>query len=344
MLLTVVRGVSRFRANDNRKHFFGPTRQVLTGLPPELVGVDPCFYPLLGDPRNNLRPPRLDGSVLRYRSVLETAMLTSAPPAMHQIVDVRADCPSREIPLRLYRPEARFELPIIMFIHGGGFVIGSLETHDGICRALANASGAVVVAVDYRKAPETVFPGAFEDCCAALDWIVSKSASLQIDASRLALCGDSAGGNLAISTALYAYTRGMALRHLALAYPAIDPAMQSESSRLFASNCILTRAFIGWFWDSYLGRPYDARDPAMNVMEASLSDLPPISIATAEFDPLRDEGEAFARAAAGAGIKVVARRYLGMIHGFLSMSDMTPVADRAVRDLADDLRNNLQAT
>lgn len=314
----------------------------MTGLPNEFVGVDPCFWALLGNPRNNLRPPRPGASLIEYRRILDSAMLDANPPAIHAVEELQADFATHSVPLRLYRPDSRTDLPTIMFLHGGGFVIGSLDTHDGLCRALANASGAVVIAVDYRKAPETVFPGALDDCCVALDWVVARSAELRLDSTRLALCGDSAGANLAISTALRARAKGLPLRHLALIYPAIDPDMRSDSCESLATGYILTRAFIGWFWEAYFGRPYDPRDPAMNVMAAELSGLPPTTIVTAEFDPLRDEGETFARAAAAAGTPVIARRYLGMIHGFVSLTAMTHVAAAAIRDTAGDLRRSLR--
>jgi acetyl esterase len=313
----------------------------LTRLPSEIAGVDSCFHELLGNPRNNLRAPRPDGSMSAFRAALDLAMIDPEPPEVFAVDELLAELESGPVPLRLYRPNARSRLPVIMFIHGGGFVIGSLETHDALCRALANASGAAVLAVEYRKAPETPFPGALDDCCNALRWIFSHAEQLSIDAARIALCGDSAGGNLAAMVALWARANSFALRHLALIYPVIDPEMQSESSQAFGSGFILTREFIEWFWSAYLGRPYDSHDPRMNIMAAELSGLPPTSVIIAEFDPLRDEGEGFARAVAAAGTRTIVRRYPGMIHGFLCMAHITPTAGRAIVEVGEDLKNSL---
>ena len=271
-------------------------------------------------------------------------MIGGDPP---EVAAIEAHCVAsgeRSVPLRLYRPIVSVALqPAILFLHGGGFVIGSLDSHDELCRELALRSGAVVVAVEYRLAPETIFPGALEDCRVALAWLHDAAEALGVDASRLAICGDSAGGNLAVGTALWARAQGIALRHVGLLYPALDPGCDSASAHTLGSGYILTRAFIQWFWKAYLGDEGDPLDPRVAVATADLAGLPPISLATAEYDPLRDEDEAFARAARAAGIEVTARRYLGMIHGFASMPRTTPVAGRAIADLAADIARSMGA-
>ena len=271
-------------------------------------------------------------------------MIGGVPAQVAAIETHCARTPERSIPLRLYRPIVNAALqPAILFVHGGGFVIGSLDSHDELCRELALRSGAVVVAVEYSLAPETLFPGALEDCCAALAWLDDGGVDLGVDSSRLAICGDSAGGNLAVGTALWAQEQGIALRHIGLIYPALDPGCDSASAHELGSGLILTRAFMQWFWSAYLGEGGDPLDPRVAVATADLAGLPPISLATAEYDPLRDEGEAFAQAARAARVEVIARRYLGMIHGFANMPQMTPVAGRAIADLAADITRSLAA-
>lgn len=305
-------------------------------------GIDSCFRALLTDLRNHLRPPRPGTPMLNYRETLDGAMIGGNPARVAAVETHYATSAERSIPVRLYRPIVNAALqPAIFFLHGGGFVIGSLDSHDELCRELAVRSGAIVVAVGYSLAPETIFPGAYEDCCAALAWLVVGSRDLGVDPSRLAICGDSAGGNLAVGTACWAREQGISFRHIGLIYPALDPSCASASAHEFGSGFILTREFTQWFWSAYLGEGGDPLDPRVAVATADLAGLPPISLATAEYEPLRDEGEDFARAARAAGVEVIARRYLGMIHGFASMPQMTPMAGRAIADLAADIARSL---
>jgi len=307
-------------------------------------GVDPCFAALLTDPRSQLHLPRPGSAMDSYRDALNQSMISGDAVPVAAVEEHDAPSAAGPIKLRLYRPvAAAAPQPAILFVHGGGFIVGSLDSHDEMCRELALRSGAVVVAVGYRLAPETVFPGALDDCRAALRWLHDRAAAVGVDAGRLAICGDSAGGNLAIGSALWARGQDIALRHLGLIYPALDPACASASAHELGSGFILTRAFIQWFWSAYLGEDGDPLDPRVAVATADLTGLPPISLATAEYDPLRDEGEAFAQAARAAGVEVIARRYLGMIHGFASMPQATPVASRAIADLAADIARSLAA-
>jgi acetyl esterase len=270
------------------------------------------------------------------------AIMMQAPaPAIHAVERLAAYGPSGTIALRLYRPTPEHGLPLVMFFHGGGFVLGGLDSHEALCRELALRSGGLVLAVDYRLAPETQFPGSLEDCHAALVWAASNSNRLGADPCRIALAGDSAGANLALATALLARNRGPALSHLALIYPMTDAAAETASSFEFGRGHILTSDAIRWFWKSYLRVAADAVNPLVSVLRADLTGLPPTTVATAEFDPLRDEGEALAGRLQAAGVRTVARRYLGMIHGFVGMGHLTPVAAQALDDVARDLAASL---
>jgi acetyl esterase len=303
------------------------------------VPVDPCFAPLLADPHNELRPIPAHIPLEDVRAG-NKAFQTAAPTvALHAVDDLVIDGPAGTLALRVYRPEARANLPVCMFMHGGGFVLGDLDTHDSICSRIARGSGAVVVSVDYRLAPETRFPGAIDDCASALRWIATTGhRALGIDPARMALCGDSAGGHLAVVVALRSRDRGAALRHVGLLYPVIDPSCNSASMLEFARGYLLTRSGMRWLWDQYLTQPGDAQHVEVGLLRRDVSGLPPTTIITAEFDPLRDEGEAFAKHLAAAGVTVTLRRYAGMVHGFAGLPHVTPAADQALGELASELR------
>jgi acetyl esterase len=224
-----------------------------------------------------------------------------------------------------------------LFCHGGGFVLGDLDTHDSICHQLARSADRVVVSVDYRCAPETRFPGAVEDCYAALAWIAAQAGSLGVDATRLTVCGDSAGANLAIACAQLARARGPVVRHVGLLYPMVDPACDTASMHEFARGFLLSRAAVQWSWSMYLADPADVASPLASPLQGGLTGLPPVSVSTAEFDPLRDEGETLAATLRAAGVPVVSRRYAGMVHGFAGLAHITPVAVRAIEDLVVDI-------
>ncbi len=303
---------------------------------------DPCFQALLADPRNELRPPSSRVSLADLRAG-NKAFLTQAPAAPLHAVEPAATAAANGIALRLYRPCADPTLPAVLFLHGGGFVLGDLDTHDAMCRTLAANSGAIVIAADYRRAPETPFPGPLEDCLQALQWMRTNAKRLGVDAHRIGVCGDSAGGNLAIATALQARDRHQPVQHLALLYPMIDPACTSASMQEFNAGFLLTPIALRWFWNSYLADPESVNDPRASVMQAALAGLPPTTLLTAEFDPLRDEGEAFAESLRAAGVNVAAKRYAGMIHGFAGMPQLTPAAALALEDIAAGMRAALAA-
>ncbi len=228
--------------------------------------------------------------------------------------------PAGPVPIRCYWPTEASPLPVLFYFHGGGFVFGSLNGTDESCRVLANRSGALVISVDYRLAPEHPFPAAPEDCYAALNYVASQAAEFGADPSRIALCGDSAGGNLAAATSLMTRDRkGPAVAFQALVYPCIDPLDQSPSMKEFSEGHFLTAAGMEWFWKQYAD-PRHTREPYHSPAYATdLTGLPPTFVLTAGCDPLRDQGELYAQKLLKSGIHAWAKRYDGMIHGFIHM-------------------------
>ena len=244
------------------------------------------------------------------------------------------------IGVRLYRPSDTRPLPALVFYHGGGWVIGDLYTHDGICRAIANAAGCVVASVDYRLAPERKYPAAFEDSYAALTWLAGHAPTLGVDSARLAVGGDSAGGNLAAAVALAVRDRrGPRLVLQLLIYPATAHSFDTVSYRENGEGYMLTREGMKWFWNHYLARPEDGRQPyASPLLAKDLGGLAPALVITAEYDPLRDEGEAYAKRLAEAGVPVTNTRYPGLVHGFIRMINVLDPAKRALDEVAAALR------
>jgi acetyl esterase len=246
--------------------------------------------------------------------------------------------------VRIYRPEGKGPFPVLLYFHGGGWVVGDLESHDHVCRALARRAPALVVNVDYRLAPETAFPGPLDDCEAALRWTASRAAELGGRLDRIAVGGDSAGANLAAALALRVRDRGgppIALQ--LLIYPVTDRNFETVSYREFASGFGLTRANMQWFWDCYLPVGSGIPDPqAAPLRAASLKGLPPAFVLSAEFDVLRDEGEAYARRLHKEGVPVRGLRFLGMNHGFIRMAALFPQADHALSVCADALRDGIR--
>ncbi len=227
--------------------------------------------------------------------------------------------PDGEIPVRVYRPTgAANRLPCLVWFHGGGWVIGNLDSADFTARALTNASGCVVVSVDYRLAPEAKFPAAAVDCYAATKWVAENADALGIDGWRIAVGGDSAGGNLAAVVSQLAKVRGgPAIGFQLLVYPVTDHGYETASYRDNADGFLLTKDAMVWFWNHYLRSDADGAFPMASPLRSKdLSGLPPALVITAEFDPLRDEGEAYAAALKAAGVQATATRYNGQIHGF----------------------------
>jgi acetyl esterase len=260
------------------------------------------------------------------------------------IEDLTLPGPAGNLRARIYRPEADGPVPTIVFFHGGGFVLGDLDTHDDHCRLLASEVGAVVLSVAYRLAPEHPFPAGYDDCLAATRWAGQHAARLGGDPERIAVAGDSAGGNLAAAVALEVREGGPALAAQLLIYPAADmrDGDHHVSRAENGEGLFLTADDMRWFGDHYLPGEEHRRSPRTSVvLEPDLSGAAPAVVLTAEYDPLRDEGEAYARALADAGVRVDLRRYDGMIHGFFGLGPVAPAADAAARDACAALRQLL---
>jgi acetyl esterase len=268
--------------------------------------------------------------------------LQGEPEAVARVENRGVPGPGGDLPLRIYTPGGAGPFPVVVYFHGGGWVFGNPDSHDGTCRSLANAVPAVVVSVDYRLAPEHPWPAAAEDAHAAVSWVAAHAATIGSDPRRLAVAGDSAGGNLAAVVAQMARDRGgPALRHQALVYPVIDATFDTPSYRDNANGYFLTRDMMMWFWDHYAPGPVARAHAYASPWRATtLNGLPPALVLTAEFDPLRDEGEAYAARLREAGVPVQLRRYDGMIHGFFSMASVFPQAKQAVAEAAEALRGS----
>jgi acetyl esterase len=284
-------------------------------------------------------PALWEMSVDEARSLSAVMGAMDEPPEVAKVEDRVIPGPAGDLPVRIYTPDSPAPRPVIAFFHGGGFVICSVDTHDGLARRLANATGAVVVSVEYRLAPEVRCPDSAEDCYAATVWTHEHAGELGADSDRLMVAGDSAGGNLAAVVALMARERNTPpIMGQVLVYPVIDAACDAPSYTENAEGYFLTAPGMRWFWDHYLGPDGDGTHHHASPIRASdLSGLPPAVVITAEFDPLRDEGEAYADALEAAGVPVVVRRYDGMIHGFVSMPMLFPEADDAVARIAETL-------
>ncbi|PON15500.1 lipase [Candidatus Entotheonella serta] len=262
------------------------------------------------------------------------------PVSVHRIDNRDITGPAGPIPIRLYIPAGVGPFPVLVYYHGGGWVLGSLETHDPMWRELSRVVGCVVVSVDYRLAPEHRFPVPLEDCYAAVDWVARHASDLNIDAQRIAVGGDSAGGNLAAAVALTARDRGTPpLACQLLIYPALDYAFDTHSYRENGNDYFLTKDMMVWFWQRYLHDQEHGLYPQASPLRAqNLYGLPSTLLLTAEFDPRRDEGKAYAERLRAVGVQVEYRCYAGMIHGFLGWTSKLDVAAQAMVETAETLR------
>jgi len=261
------------------------------------------------------------------------------------VEDLEVPGPAGNVPVRVYRPDGTTEpAPVVVYFHGGGWVLGSIATHDGSCRALANRTGAVVASVGYRLAPEHPYPAALDDCFAAPCWVAAHADDLGVDPGRLAVAGDSAGGNLAAAVCLAARDRGgPTIAFQTLVYPVTD--LEPDRWPSMAANAdgpLLTRAAMDWFIGHYAGDPPPLDDAlAAPIRAADLSGLPPAHVSTAGHDPLQDEGAAYAEALAAAGVPVAHDDFPTLIHGFVGFADVVPAAGEARDAIAAALREGL---
>lgn len=254
--------------------------------------------------------------------------------------DISIPGPAGGIPARVYTPAGAGPFPVLAWFHGGGWVLGDLDGYDATCCLLTNRAKCVVVSVDYRLAPEAKFPAAADDCYAATKWIAANASALNVDASRIAVGGDSAGGNLAaVVSQMIRDSGGPALAHQLLVYPVTDRNYGTVSYRDNAEGYFLTRASMEWFWNHYLNHDSEATNPyAAPLQASSLTGLPSATVITAEYDPLRDEGEAYAAKLSAAGVPTVSTRYDGMFHGFFNMANVLEDAKTAVDQAGAELR------
>ncbi|HYL58187.1 MAG TPA: alpha/beta hydrolase [Candidatus Acidoferrales bacterium] len=307
------------------------------------IAIDPQMKTLL-EVFNAAGPMFLRAETPEQARAKMRALLEANPvPAeeIYRVEDRHIPGPARDIAVRIYTSQGRPPMGVLVYFHGGGWVLGDLDSHDRVCRAMANGAGCVVVSVDYRLAPEHVFPAAPEDCYAATKWVVENAASIGGDPSRVAVGGDSAGGNLATVVALMARDRGgPALCYQVLFYPVTDCALDTPSQKEFASDgYVLSRADMEWFWNNYLDAGADKNNPyACPLRAKSLAGLPPAMILTASHDPLRDEGERYAERLITAGVKVICTRYEGVTHGFISFADAVDKGKAGQSQATDALR------
>jgi acetyl esterase len=270
-----------------------------------------------------------------------SASANESGPEMAKVEARDIDGPGGKIPVRIYTPKGGApRKPGLVFFHGGGFVLCGLDTHDGTCRELAHGADCIVVSVDYRLAPEAKFPAAPEDCYAATQWTAFEARSLGIDPSRIAVAGDSAGGNLAAVVSLMCRDRGGHLPiHQLLIYPVTDFDFETESYRTNGEGYFLSTDMMKWFWHHYLESDADGAHPHASPLRAAhLEGLPPATVITAEYDPLRDEGRAYAERLAAAGVPTQYTNYDGVFHGFFGMTAQLPRARKAVDEACATLR------
>ena len=286
-------------------------------------------------------PPLRSLPVEESRAILRDAPRPEGPP-IHQVENRTIPGPGGELAVRIYRPGVGLRA-VIVYFHGGGWVVCDLDSHDRACRSLADATGATVVSVDYRLAPEHPFPAAADDGLAATSWVAAHADELGVDPNRLAVAGDSAGGNLAAAVPLMARAAGGPRIAFQLGiYPVLAADFDTPSYRENAERYFLTRSDMEWFWDQYVPVRADRTNPiAAPLSEPDLTGLPPSHIITAEHDPLRDEGAAYANRLREAGVPSTNTRYGGMFHGFFAMGALLPTAEQAFADVTGVLRRVL---
>ncbi len=268
-------------------------------------------------------------------------LVAGPPEKVAKVEDRKIPGPGAQIPIRIYTPAGAVPMGALVYFHGGGWVVGDIASHDVLCRSLANGGNCVVVSVDYRLAPEHKFPAAPEDSYTATKWVADNAASLGVDPKRIAVGGDSAGGNLAAVVSQMARDRsGPPIKFQLLIYPATDWLHETASQREFTEDgYILSRADMVWFYGHYMNSDADRANPYFSPACAkSLTGLPPAYVMTCDVDPLRDEGEAYAQALRKAGVTVKSKRYPGVCHGFLMMPGVIDAAKVGIADCCAELR------
>lgn len=317
-----------------------PVRYFITVPPTRSVPLDPKLKDAL-EAANTL-PPLEKMTAVEARAAIEER-LAKIPKLNEKVAHVdNRQIPGKDgmIPVRIYTPEGKRPFPTLLYIHGGGWTVGSLDTHDDLCRSICHRAHCLVVSVGYRLAPETKFPGALDDCYAALEWCAKHATEFGGDSKRLAIAGDSAGGHLTACTSLYARDhKGPKIVQQVLIYPVTNHAFDTASYHQNATGYGLNRVRMMWYWNHYLAKPEDGKSPYASPLQAKdLRGLPPAFILTAEFDPLRDDGEAYAARLHNAGVPVQCRHYLDMNHGFLQFGASYAQAKHGLQAVADSLQ------
>lgn len=283
-------------------------------------------------------------SVRDFADNRESALTDGPPIQLRKVEDKSIPGRNGDIPIRIYLPEKKEQLPVIVFYHGGGFVIGNLKSHDKVCRRTCKMNQAIVVAVDYRLAPEHKFPAAAEDCYDATKWVAENIQAFGGNSEQLIVMGDSAGANLATVTAIQARDLGtpkIALQ--VLVYPTVDARMGHPSINSNAEGYILTKELMEWFLNHYSNTPEDKLNPLMSpLLNKDLSNLPPVLVQTAEFDPLRDEGKDYAEQLKAAGNQVQYTNYEGLIHTYFTMPKLNKRCLAAHEEIASFVANSLK--
>jgi len=291
-------------------------------------------------------PPIQEQTVAQARAQMDfSTRFLGELPRVAKVEDCHLPGPGGAIRGRIITPREAGPgpLPVVVFFHGGGWVLGNIESHESICRAIANASATIVVAVDYRLAPEHRFPAAAQDAYAATSWVAEHAGEFGGDPGRIAVAGDSAGGNLAAVACLLARDRnGPRIAFQVLIYPITDYNLQNESYSHFAEGFFLTRSEMAWYWEKYVPKRDDRTHPhAAPCRVDDLSGLPPALVVTAEFDVLRDEGETYARRLQSAGVPVRISRYDGMIHGFIRRYPFFERGKAAIVEIGREIKDAL---
>jgi acetyl esterase len=324
--------------------------RAIFGRPPRLDGQElaPDIHALLKLAKWSGETSLVEGRTVeqaRAENLEGVPVVTGPPRPMARVEALSIPGPAGDLPARFYvalgAPQP--PQPLLVYYHGGGWVIGDLDTHDGACRFLAEHSGCRVLSVDYRLAPEHPFPAAPEDCLAAFRWAHEHAAELGIDPARIAVGGDSAGGNLSAVVCLMARDQGGPSPAMQLLlYPACDALGGQTSRETFARGFLLTRNDMEWFEAHYLPEGCEHDDPRVSIMRApDVGNLPPAYVATSGFDPLRDEGETYAARMREAGVRVALQRYRDQIHGFANLTAICPSARTAMLEVAGALRMGL---
>ena len=304
----------------------------------EFQGINPKPIVSLSAEEARAQPTPADA----VAALLRERKQSTAPMPIGKTKNQTIPGPGGDIPIRIYTPQGNGPFPVVVYFHGGGWVIATIDTYDSSARALAKAADAIVVSVEYRKAPEHKFPAAHEDAYAAYQWVLRNADSFGGDPSMVAVAGESAGGNLAAAVCLMARARGELLPvHQALIYPVAGYDFNTPSYRENAQAKPLDKSMMAWFFEKYLREPADGRNHWIDLVNVpNLSGLPPATIITAEIDPLRSEGKRYAERLLEAGVPVTYRNFLGVTHEFFGMGAVVSDANKAVRLVARDMNGS----